>query len=663
VLLTAIASSKSVLLARGLLEHESIQQAILEDFFQVVPVSDACKATATELSFEHTPPSSLSNFNPENLRHEKDLFLVEMFYPSEENTNQTWRLRLGTGGNVYSFYGKYGEAIPPQFPSHAPFMDEVWQNVAVDHSQHNPSLGRKYFVHQAGAYFNGQELKKPFYSPTLAVKCTPEQCMVASYGTQAHIPTTFVSSTLFFTRYVNCGQGVLEITSMIYNHEKHSQRPRHYLDHFNIPWGGVRTSTLPDMLMTDPKDPTLLTHLAPLPRFGAALQLADTGGYTIFATPARKDESFEMPFIVEEQEEEDGVVQDGVFGNSTVDNSAYNCNLNVASFVTNTDAVACIDDATSVCVTNTKKKKKKKKKSHLKLIVAESNACKETASQVMMLPLTSTIVFPKGHHQSPLLFINARTGHSIEVDSIEHWNQDGIFFRTAATVKEINSAFAAGDEIIVEKHDRLGLAYVHGKYENSLLKYGVAGNSARDYTVFAVIVKDIVSPGEMLYKRQYVITGTVGDIKSKSSSFSHEVNQGKHTGEEVTSMLSRPLYFFTTDFACFGLSMDYDSFSCQSDAKLACLGSTMPTETLNSMLFVVECGDKHYVGHDAYHFSPKKIADEIIRLYACDSMPDITPKFTLLGFVEEDGCKRLEGATYDSSFCSSTKPSSIEDEL
>ena len=100
MLLTAIASSKSVLLAGGLLEHESIQQAILEDFFQVVPVSDACKATATELSFEHTPPSSLSNFNPENLRHEKDLFLVEMFYPSEENTNQTWRLRLGTGSSI-----------------------------------------------------------------------------------------------------------------------------------------------------------------------------------------------------------------------------------------------------------------------------------------------------------------------------------------------------------------------------------------------------------------------------------------------------------------------------------------------------------------------------------------------------------------------------------
>ena len=160
-----------------------------------------------------------------------------------------------------------------------------------------------------------------------------------------------------------------------------------------------------------------------------------------------------------------------------------------------------------------------------------------------------------------------------------------------------------------------------------------------------------------------MITGTVSDINSKSPPYSNEVKQGKHTAEEVTSMLSRPLYFFTTDFTCFGLSVDYDSVSCQSDAKLACLGSTMPTETYNSMLFVVECGEKHYVGHDVYHFSPPKTADEIIRLYACDDMPDITPKFTFLGFVEEDACRSLEGATYDPSFCSSDESSSIKDEL
>ncbi len=83
--------------------HDEVQRAILEDFFQAVPVSDACSSKVavgsvvpTEISFNHTDPSS-SNFSPQNLPYEKDLFLVEMFYPSVDNLNNTWRLRLGSG--------------------------------------------------------------------------------------------------------------------------------------------------------------------------------------------------------------------------------------------------------------------------------------------------------------------------------------------------------------------------------------------------------------------------------------------------------------------------------------------------------------------------------------------------------------------------------------
>lgn len=80
--------------------HDEVQQAILEDFFQTVPMSDSCikegSTAPTEISFNHTPPT-LSNFSPQNLPYEKDLFLVEMFHPSAENLNNTWKLRLGSG--------------------------------------------------------------------------------------------------------------------------------------------------------------------------------------------------------------------------------------------------------------------------------------------------------------------------------------------------------------------------------------------------------------------------------------------------------------------------------------------------------------------------------------------------------------------------------------
>lgn len=105
-LLCVISSLLSLAFALGLsplpsrTSHDDVQTAILEDFFQNVPMSDSCikegSTVPTEISFNHTDPT-LSNFSPQNLPFEKDLFLVEMFYPSVENPNNTWKLRLGSG--------------------------------------------------------------------------------------------------------------------------------------------------------------------------------------------------------------------------------------------------------------------------------------------------------------------------------------------------------------------------------------------------------------------------------------------------------------------------------------------------------------------------------------------------------------------------------------
>jgi hypothetical protein len=53
----------------------------------------------------------------------------------DSNSNRTWRLRVGSGGNPYSFVGAFGEAMPPQAHDQAPWIDEVWQMVAVDTSK------------------------------------------------------------------------------------------------------------------------------------------------------------------------------------------------------------------------------------------------------------------------------------------------------------------------------------------------------------------------------------------------------------------------------------------------------------------------------------------------------------------------------------------------
>ena len=67
---------------------------------------------------------------------------------------------MGKGGQIYSFINSTGEA---------PWVDEVWQLVAVDKKQNDPDNHAQYFIHQAGVYLrDAQNLNIPFYSPQIA---------------------------------------------------------------------------------------------------------------------------------------------------------------------------------------------------------------------------------------------------------------------------------------------------------------------------------------------------------------------------------------------------------------------------------------------------------------------------------------------------------------
>jgi len=105
--------------------------------------------------------------------HEEDVFLAQMTHNDSNNPNNTYTIRVGLGGNIYSYIGAYGEVIPPQYHQDAPFVDEVWQMVAVDGSQNTGAS--PYFVHQAGTYQRYPELHdEPFYSPNTAKYCDDE---------------------------------------------------------------------------------------------------------------------------------------------------------------------------------------------------------------------------------------------------------------------------------------------------------------------------------------------------------------------------------------------------------------------------------------------------------------------------------------------------------
>ena len=186
---------------------------------------------------------------------ENRVFEALFKYENPTNPNENYELRLGKGGQIYSFITSTGEAIPPQFredPKEAPWIDEVWQLVAVDKSQNNAKTDAHYFIHQAGVYIRDPvNLSVPFYSPQVAEYFNEmnQEYTTVNWGQHAHIGDNliqkFKSSILYYTKIKNLGRGMIQVDYLIYNFGDD------YINHINMPWGGVRHSTFGNFFISN----------------------------------------------------------------------------------------------------------------------------------------------------------------------------------------------------------------------------------------------------------------------------------------------------------------------------------------------------------------------------------------------------------------------------
>lgn len=238
-------------------------------FFSFVPevsVPDLPGNTGST-SFTTTFSPSGSTWHPQCV--EEDVFLARMTH--QINGSPLWDMRIGKGGQIYSLLGPYGEGIAPQYRSWdfntARWADDVWQMVNVTTSLNNADaftpppgtyLGRpevagmKYFIHAAGVYMNDPifltQSLKPFYSPQMASWYNPENRSFSTmhWGQQAHIPSIHKAEVLHTTRYKDLGSGIKEVTYINTNIGEVT------VNRHNIPWGGVRASSLPQCWLSKP---------------------------------------------------------------------------------------------------------------------------------------------------------------------------------------------------------------------------------------------------------------------------------------------------------------------------------------------------------------------------------------------------------------------------
>ncbi|MEO2001347.1 MAG: hypothetical protein ABGW75_06945, partial [Pirellulales bacterium] len=108
---------------------ETTDQQILDVFPPTVAATEKSQRGNTSISLDYTPSTSLW---AEGL-DEKQVFHAQIRHEQDENNSFT--LRIGKGGQVYSLRGAFGESVPPSCtgkgPSRSPWNDEVWQFVTV----------------------------------------------------------------------------------------------------------------------------------------------------------------------------------------------------------------------------------------------------------------------------------------------------------------------------------------------------------------------------------------------------------------------------------------------------------------------------------------------------------------------------------------------------
>lgn len=272
-----------------ILSKNSISQTYQEKLCDVFTPSSVIKSNQGSFTIDtnYIPSGSLWELDWD----ESVVFNKTLTYQNPNNPNQSFNLRLGKGGQIFSFSNNgFGEVIPPQWrpsfdengtntvdpgkstpiKSHhgnwAPWVDEVWHLVASDQRDEvyeNGALKIKTKnMHQAGSYMNNffhrvSDLTDiPFYSPSVQqIIDTIEGSITGIYWTQSENPSyvydefsdcdvchseAFKPSLLMYSKITNLGEGVIQFDFILYNWSR-----TRGVDYWNVPFMGIRNSSLP----------------------------------------------------------------------------------------------------------------------------------------------------------------------------------------------------------------------------------------------------------------------------------------------------------------------------------------------------------------------------------------------------------------------------------
>jgi hypothetical protein len=428
---------------------------------------------------------------------------------------------------------------------------------------------------------------------------------------------------LNFNRYKDCGDGVFEYTTLRHNNVGNEDA----LTYLNVPWGGVRKSTLSDLVV--PFTVEGETQYDSLPGWGSdnantIFDVAKTEGYVMFPE--------DLPDL-------NTGIQDGdpyVLPVGMVLTIGGNCQ-------------------------------------------ESSGHTSSTGQYTVKCPIAGNTVADGAGARAVGVRLTNATGSSVTAKAgVLHWawKSTNMFFWPDVSAAEVRDTLRTGSSISVSYYvpvdsnaksveDNLALGHVFGTSNSkkgtdvdgvaraaTRLRWGSTSKS-RDYQVYTINSTPTITGGMTYYYRQYFMVDRFEDMRATGLKWAPEAHQALYKVDNTASPAGRSVELFASGSGVFGAVVGMAAgngclATTTAGALSVCVGSTTPKATFQA-LYQVRCGSTYAVTTNPYYFAPDTLPN---RPYICEGQSTERPEYKLLGFFDATSCAPIAASFhFEDTFC------------
>jgi hypothetical protein len=293
-------------------------------------------------------------------------------------------------------------------------------------------------------------------------------------------------------------------------------------------------------------------------------------------------------------------------------------------------------------------------------------------------PITGNSVEDGAGVRGVAVRLTSATGSVTAKAGVLHWAWKAntlFFWPDVSSDAEVRAALPKGSVVSVSYYipppvksveDNLALGHVFGTSNSKLGTDtgGVSsantrmrwGSSSRDYQVYTINSMPRITGGTTYYYRQYFMVDRFQDMRATGLKWAPEAHQALYQADASPAAGRSVELFASTDSsgvcgAVVGMAAGEGCLATSTGGAVSvCVGSTTPKPTPFQALYQVRCGTVYVITNDPYYFAPDTLPN---RPYICEGQSTERPEYKLLGFFDATTCAPVASSFhFEESFCS-----------